>query len=255
MKKYKILTAALAAAVIGGSTAMAQLNYQNGDLILAFGKSGDNDLLVNLGSLANYQAFPASYSVDLSAAITSTFGSMTGVKWALFGVNDLNSSPLSGISQGDANTVWLSSTMATRAVPGQDTSDAFLVTPFNQIVTMMNSDLADSSLASITTPSGAVGAATVANSVQDGYSSQNISYPGQAGMLDGTWVYNIMKTGAGTEYLLQNDAYNTGNNALLEANFTLSSAGVLSVTTVPEPTTWAMVGSGMLALLAIRRRK
>lgn len=74
-------------------------------------------------------------------------------------------------------------------------------------------------------------------------------------MLDGTWVYNIMKTGAGTEYLLQNDAFNTGNNALLEANFTLSSAGVLSVTTVPEPTTWAMVGSGMLALLAIRRRK
>ena len=64
-----------------------------------------------------------------------------------------------------------------------------------------------------------------------------------------------MKTGAGTEYLLQNDAANTGNNATVLGGFSLSSAGVLSVTTVPEPSTWAMVGSGMLALLAIRRRK
>ena len=255
MKKYKILTTALAAAVLGGSTAMAQLNYTTGDLILAFGKSGTStDLLVNLGSIANYQAFPASYSFDLSSILTTTYGGMTGVKWSLFGVNDLGNNPSPGITQGDANTVWASSTTQNRTVPGNDTTDAFLVSPFNQINTLINTSLAAPSLTGISI-AGTSGAATVSSSVVDGYSSQMINYSGSPGMLDGTWAYNIMKTGAGTEYLLQNDAANTGNNATVLGGFSLSSAGVLSVTTVPEPSTWAMVGSGMLALLAIRRRK
>ena len=255
MKKHKILTAALAAAVLGGSTAMAQLNYTTGDLILAFGKAGNaTDTLVNLGSLANYQTYPASYAFDLSSVLSTYGGSLTGVKWSLFAVNDLNNGGQSGVVQGDANTVWASSTTSTRVVPGQDNTDAFLVSTFNQINTLLASVQTDGSFTGITI-AGTTGAATVSSAVADGYSAQMINYSGSPGMFDGTWSYNIMKNGAGTEYLLQNDANNTGNNALLEASFTLSSGGLLSVTTVPEPTTWAMVGSGMLALLAIRRRK
>ena len=55
MKRYKVLTAAVAAAVLSGASAMAQFNYQNGDLMAAFSNGGTTDVIVNLGSIANFQ--------------------------------------------------------------------------------------------------------------------------------------------------------------------------------------------------------
>ena len=75
MKRYKILTAAMAAAVLSGASAMAQFSYQNGDLLAAFGNGGSTDVIINLGYIAAFQQ-GTPYSQDLSAVLDSVFGSV-----------------------------------------------------------------------------------------------------------------------------------------------------------------------------------
>jgi len=114
MKKTILLSGVVAAAVLSGTSAMAQISYANGDLLAAFGKSGSSvDLVVDLGSISQYQSKNAS-TINLSSistALTSVFGGTSGVYWATFGVND--TSGASGaydatVTQADANTIWTS---------------------------------------------------------------------------------------------------------------------------------------------------
>ncbi len=242
MKKIKILTATLAVAALGGFNAMAQLNYQTGDLLAGFGNSGSaNYVLVDLGSITNFQVASAAYTWDFSSVLSSTVGGVNNnVYWSVFGVNDLINNPNSGIQQGDQNTVWNTARTLGQTVPGDQ---SFLVTPYNQIITLANVSIGaatDISAGVITAPSGTV----------DGFNSQMI--PG--GDFAGTWTYNTTRRGANLLYLMQNDPANSGSPAQNLGSFSLSSGGVLTFNTVPEPSTWAMIGSGALALLAIRRR-
>ena len=242
MKKIKILTAALATAVLSGVNAMAQLNYHTGDLLAGFATSSSSYVLVDLGSIANFQTQYSSYSWDLSSVLSSTVGTINNnVYWSVFGVNNLIANPGSGIQQGDQNTVWATSRTQGDAVPGDQ---SFLVTPYNQIITLANVSIGAGTSVSagvITAPSGTV----------DGFTSQMV--PG--GDFAGTWVGNADRRNAGVLYLLQNDPANSGNPAPTLGAFNLSSGGILTYNAVPEPSTWAMLGSGVLAFLAIRRRK
>ena len=244
MKKMKILTVALATAVLSGVNAMAQLNYHTGDLLAGFSTgSSASYVLVDLGSIANFQTQYSSYSWDLSSVLSSTVGTINNnVYWSVFGVNDLINNPGSGIQQGDQNTVWNSSKTQGQTVPGDQ---SFLVTPYNQIITLANVSIGAANNVSagvITVPSGTV----------DGFTSQMVNNPGD---FAGTWGYNTDRRNTGVLYLLQNDPANSGNPAPTLGAFNLSSGGILTYNAVPEPSTWAMLGSGMLAFLAIRRRK
>ena len=70
------------------------------------------------------------------------------------------------------------------------------------------------------------------------------------GNFGGSWYYDALNHGAGVSDLYLN---NPGvHPSTMVGSFTLGSAGQFSF--VPEPSTWAMLGSGMLALLAFRRR-
>jgi hypothetical protein len=246
MKLNKILTVAVAATVLSGAGAMAQLNYQSGDLLVGFGQTGAaKDVIVNLGSIANYQIAYSSYTNDLSGVLTAAFGGVTAnLYWSVFGVTDLNNAHLPGISQGGVNTIWNTSTTANRTVPGDDT---VLVTPFNQIKTLVNVSL-------VSPVNYAPGIITVGSGTVDGFSSQMLNNGGAIGTFNNTWGYNMGKKNAGNLDLLQNDGSNAGNTAQMLGIFNLNSAGVLTFNAVPEPSTWAMMGSGVLALLALRRR-
>jgi hypothetical protein len=73
------------------------------------------------------------------------------------------------------------------------------------------------------------------------------------GNLQGDWYYNVLNHGAGVSDLYQNDPNATRASYL--GNFSLNSSGLLTFQPVPEPSSWAMLGSGILVLIALRRRR
>jgi hypothetical protein len=254
MKKYKILSAALATAVLSGASAMAQFNYQSGDMIAAFGNGGSTDVIVDLGSISQFQnTLTAPFSYNLNSVLTSQFGSVnSSVYWAVFGVNDGGAS---GISQTDPNTVW--TTLArfnpaikstTPHVGGNSTQQQLAVQDIGTI-------------GNLTVPSGAGPGQIVdyapgielVKTSQGGFSPMmNSPFNGD---FQGDWVYNVLNNGVSLSDLYQSDP---GNRNVARANylgnFGLGSDGTLTFSPVPEPSTWAMIGSGALALLALRRR-
>jgi hypothetical protein len=254
MKKYKILTAALAAAVLGGASALAQFNYHNGDMLVAFGNGGTTDVIVDLGAISNFQTPYNTFSKDLSSVLNSTFGSVTtSLYWAVLGVNDTTLGGNSSVTQTDPYTVWASKKRINPAVPG----NAPYVAGSSAAQQLGVSDI--QTIANLTNPStpGVTDAGAgieLVNTSLGGFSSlMTGSYNGN---LQGDWSWNTLNKGAGTSDLFQSnpgDPYSDHANYL--GSVSLDSTGVFTVTTVPEPSTYAMLGSGVLALLALRRRK
>jgi hypothetical protein len=263
MKKYKFLTAAMAAAALSGVSALAQFNYQNGDLIAAFGNGGTTDVIVNLGTLSNF-TFGSPNTWNLNSVLDATFGSTSGVYWAVFGVNNTSQpgyDPL--VTQTSPYTVW--STLAenpagtqnvTPPVSGDVSSQHAAA---NQIVSILNfTSPGEAGAGQIVDYSP--GIEQVATSLGGFSSLMNNAGAGYNGNLAGTWSYNMLNTGPGTSDFYQNDPptfYNqvSSTPATYLGNFALDGSGDLAFNPVPEPSSWVMMGSGMLALFAIRRRK
>ena len=261
MKHYKILTAAIAAAVLSAASAMAQFNYQNGDLLAGFGNGGSTDVIVDLGSLASFQAGTPN-SWNLNSVLTSTFGSVnSGVYWAVFGVNDTTQTPHNtSVVQTSAYTVWSSLAESTPGV--QNSTPSVSGSASSQHLALNKID----TIANLTNPNSAspgqivdyaAGIEQVAVSLQ-GYSylMNSAINPSSNGNLQGTWAYNMLNSGTGVSDFYQN---NPGNPLVTSAtylgNFSLNSGGTLAFNPVPEPSSWVMMGSGVLMLFALRRRK
>jgi hypothetical protein len=257
MKKYKILSGVVAAAVLGGASAMAQFNYHNGDMLAAFGNGGSTDVIVDLGQISNFQAGAVTQTFNLNAVLTATFGSVnSGLYWSVFGVNDTSIGGNGSVTQTDANTMW--NTLA-RSNPANKTTTPFVggssasqQLPVGDIETIGN----------LTSPNQAgpgmivdyaPGIELVDTSL-GGYSPMmNNPYNGN---FQGDWTYNILNHGVGVSDLYQSDPGNHfSQRATYLGNFDLSSGGSLTFNAVPEPSTWAMIGTGLLTFLAIRRRQ
>jgi len=249
MKKNKILLGVVAAAVLCEMDATAQISYQNGDLLAAFRKGGSPDVIVDLGSISLYQQTgEASFQVNanLSTALQNTFGTLSTMQWSIFGVND-GGTALAG--QSDANTIWSSKRRNNAGIQSS--------APFGNA----NSDsqaLAVGDIKSIgnNTGSGSPGVSdlalgivsvdsTVANYAPDMGSPYN-------GDFEGTYSYNIERTGSGVLDLYEVNPNSPGQYL---GNFSLGSDGDLTFTAVPEPSTWAMLGTGLMTLIAIRRSR
>jgi hypothetical protein len=259
MNPNKFLTAALAVAALSGASARAQFNYQNGDLLAGFGNGGTTDVVVDLGSLANFQAgVPNSW--NLSSALNATFGSVSGsVYWAVLGVNDTTQSSFnSSVTQTSPYTVWSSLARSnpnvqngTPNVSGNANSQHLALNQIDTIVNLTSPSAAPGSIVDY-----APGVEQVSTSLGGFSSLMNPASDPLVGNLGGTWAYNMLNSGAGTSDFYQN---NPGNPLFTAANyegdFSLSSGGVLTFNPVPEPSSWAMLGGGLLALIALRRRK
>lgn len=260
MKHHTILTAALAAAVLSGVNAMAQFNYQNGDLLVGFGNGGGTDVIVDLGSIANFQNGIAN-SWDLSSVLTSTFGSVnSSIYWAVFGVNDTTQSSYNAsVVQTSPYSVWSSLARSnpgvqngTPNVSGNANSQHLAANQIESIANLTSPGEANPGLIVDYAP----GIEKVATSL-GGYSSimNSTSDPG-AGNLAETWAYNMLNNGAGVSDLFQNDP---GNPLVTPATYlgdvSLAPNGTLSFNPVPEPASCALIGSGALAVLVFRRRR
>jgi hypothetical protein len=238
---------------------MAQFNYQNGDLMVAFGNGGSTDVVVNLGSISNFQiANGGVQSWNLSGVLGQVFGATpfgSSLYWAAFGANDTTLSPSdSSVTQTSPYTVW--GTMArvdpnvqndTPSVSGNATSQHQSVNAIKTIANLTSPGAANPGLIMDYQP----GEVEVASSL-GGFSS--LMNPD--GNLGQTWSFNMLNYGGGVSDLYQNDPGNPlSTPATYLGDFTFNPDGMLTFQPVPEPSTWAMIGSGFLTLLALRRRK
>jgi len=258
MKKYKILTGIVATAVLGGASAMAQFNYHNGDMIAAFGNGGSTDVIVDLGPITPFQyAGLAPFSYDLGFVLNLEFGGVSGnLYWSVFGVNDTSITPNnSSVAQTDANTIW---TTQARSNPGIKSSTPHVG---GSSIFQQNTLVDIQSIANDTDPNAANPGliANYAPGIELVNTSVGTYSPMMTGAYNGNfqgdWTYDVLNDGAGVSDLYQSNPgnHNTQLASYLGA-FTLSPAGILTFNAIPEPSTWAMFGSGILALFAIRRR-
>jgi hypothetical protein len=251
MKTYKILTGVMAAAVLGGASAMAQFNYQNGDMLAAFGNGGTTDVIVDLGSIAQFQTGSggATLTYTLTTVLNSTFGGTTGVYWSLLGANDQTAGTYnSSVTQADPFTVW--ATDKSSIVPhvvGSSLTQSSGVGDISTMATYTSPNLASAGQIVDYAPGIELVNSTIA------FSSMMTPYNGT---LNGDLTWNALQTGPGNTTLYQSDPGNHYSNLATPLGVaSLSSGGVLTFAPTPEPSTWAMLGSGLMALLALRRRK
>jgi len=261
MKQCKILTAVLAVVGLSQAGVMAQFNYQNGDLLAGFGNGGSSDVIVDLGSLASFQAGTPN-SWNLNSVLTSTFvgGVNSSVYWAVFGVNNTTQSPYNAsVTQTSPYTVWSSLARSnpsvqnnTPEVSGNASSQHLALNQVETIVNLTSPSQANPGLIVDYAP----GVEQVATSLGGFSTLMNSASEPLAGNLSDTWAFNMLNTGAGTSDFYQN---NPGNPLSTSANylgdFSLSPGGVLTFNPVPEPSSWVMLGGGVLALFAFRRRQ
>jgi hypothetical protein len=261
MKKNKIISGVVATAALCAVNASAQITYHNGDMLAGFGNGGSKDVIVDLGSISQFQqtgASPISFS-GVSSALTTVFGAgynLNTVYWSVFGANDTTSPPYdSSVSQSDPYTIW--NTLA-RSNPNLQTSPP-LVAGSSAVQSATAGDIINT-IGGLTSPSEA-GPGQIVNVSLD-IVSVNTSLGGYSDLMNnpyngnfqGDWTYNIQNTGAGTSDLYQS---NPGNHFTQHASYlgdvVLDPSGNLTFNSAPEPSTWAMLGTGLMSLLVFNR--
>jgi len=242
---------------------MAQFNYNNGDVLAAFGNGTAPDVIVDLtqvnanNTLGNFQSHSYSMSQDLSGVLNDNFGSVnSSIYWAIFAVNDTAEPPYaSGVSQTSSTTVW--ATLG-RSDPSTQTSAPHVGGNSTAQTSMVGHILGLGNLTYPGTVNFAPGQEEINNQAGGaGFTYlNNNSAMGYNGNFGGSWTWNTLNNGAGTSDFYQSNPGNHNTQYATDLGaFGLSSGGVLTFDPVPEPSTWAMIGSGALALLALRRRK
>jgi hypothetical protein len=249
MKQTKsILLAAMIA--LTGSVAFntahaAPLSYSAGNIFIGFratgGTGADKSYLLNLGNFADLTILKGGDTpvqlFSLSSQLSTIFGSdwytRGDVQWGIFGMPDNKS-------------VVYSSTADEGNAPAKKAAGA-LATTYSNYSTMgsgYNSTIANGTYDGSTVTTGVLGEGVV------------------TGAGSGTWAAN---TAAATDFGVYSATLEAGVSTNLElwgvtastqtkyTQYDLSSGGSLSV--VPEPTTYALMGLGALLLIVAHRRK
>ena len=117
MKTFFKITGAVL--VAGWTHSLAAFTYSDTDLLLVFRKTGQNDVLCNLGNISNYlgQAYGTISPVtnwDFSQVQANFGGDLSGVKYVLMAVTTSGDSPV---------RVWLSDS-APSGLPPNDESNS-----------------------------------------------------------------------------------------------------------------------------------
>ncbi len=105
--------------LIGISAQSAPFRYVNGDLLACFRtEGGESDLVVNLGSVAGFEALPWGTTVALDgvdgARLASAFPSFAALRWAVLGAHRGNTN----LPQHPIQTLWISSPHPEPETPG-----------------------------------------------------------------------------------------------------------------------------------------
>jgi PEP-CTERM motif len=265
MKPYKLaVLSAVAASSLLNLDASAQ--FTQGDLTLGFRKSSGagNDLVVDIGTAANLTAqatadggtYQISGSFYTASQFTASGISIDSLDFSVFGDNA-------------GNTLWATanSTLATSRGNVQKNASSI----FNAI----SQGALDAGSFYAANPVNSSSAVIMPNSFTAGggtdlsYSQGVINPVLGIGNFNYFQVANEAGTTAGFDagtsplylnlYELDPSPNNIGPAGTQLGYFELDPNGSMSfnlgVAPVPEPSTWAMLGSGLLALIAVRRIK
>ncbi len=258
-----VLLAATAAALGLATTEAAVLNYDPGDLLLAFRATSDpgqsNNYIVNLGPAATFREATATFDLNvgnIGADLVSLYGAnwhtRSDVFWSVSGTSN-NASAVNGDPLRTLYATKAQSTLGVVETPWNRGSSAAQATPTNKMLSMgaafeavagtPNNSTVNSDVAFIQ-PS------TATNSY--GSLAPNFQYfVASPSTIEG----NFGNGAAGTA--LDLFRMQTGSSSALgdyEGTFTISQSGQVTFNVVPEP------GSALLAVAAglvpfVRRRR
>jgi hypothetical protein len=263
MKSTKLIMSALAVLSVCEAAVQAQtFTYNTGDLLASFRKSGSaDDLIVDLGSASNFQNASGSMNFSgVSSSLSTVFGgNLDGIYWSVFGYINTTASPL-----GAKNTLFVTEARSSINIENGP-NPSFTSSAQGQVVGEMTA-IVDGAKS---------GAATIlANQIIEIPSGLNVggdpvSYTigvGSLGDFNGTWsptVENKTPTGftggstSSASDLFQQNPVNNQDGTYL-GDFVLANDGSLTFNgpaAVPEPSTWAMLGTGALGLVAFQRSR
>jgi len=259
-----MIKVAMAGALFCGAAASAQtFTYNTGDLLASFRKSGSPDLIVDLGSVSLYQnaSAPIAISGVDSTLFTTVFGGLDGISWSVFGYVNT-----SGSSLGSQYTIWVTAPRSDITV-ANDPNASETFSSQRQAVNKMRA-IVDGATSSL------YGETVLADQIVEIPSALNVggdpvSYTvgvGTYGDFNGTWapsVENLTATGfAASSTPSVSDLFQQTPKASVQSDdipgsylgdFQLSNAGTLAFNPVPEPSFLAMIGAGMMTLVAVLR--
>ena len=262
MKKKFIPILGLAGLAVSGLSAHAQINYNDGDLILAFSQSGHSDVEADLGSIASLTSLSGGSTVQIgsfSSSLTTAGSSLNSLSFSIFGIQNNAAGSVA------ANTSYLS-TQQSGASPNSAPND---LTGSRQN-TLKSTELGilgldgfggynvngllPWSIANSAGPSVAI----ISSGNVNGYTYLAGSFNGApSGFPTSTTSSTFASGGSITADLFEFDPVGSSQKAVYAGAFTFNSNGTLdftSVVPVPEPGATGMLGAAGLLLVAFRHQ-
>jgi hypothetical protein len=252
MKKMAVLSAAAASLLWGaGVNAQTVFNYNQGDLLLGFRSSGASDLIVDIGSASLYTG--ASGQITISG----NYYNSTQFSDANLDINNLYFSVF-GATGLPSRNLWMTGVQSTPWTA----NNVFSQGPTAGIIGGIAGGAKDISSQLSAGPDNTASAVVVPNNYNSGGDTSYTVGVGSSGNLQGYFQGDIEgNTSAGfssgstplIENLFEMDTANAGNPGKLIGDFELDPNGTLTFNPVPEPSTWATLGVGMMMLTIVRK--
>ncbi|GEM_PF-2682451 len=247
MKIKQILVMAIMA-IVGIGSANASNTFSTGDVL--FGITSSTATLaytynLNLGSISNL--------ISLSSGQTKTWTLSTSDLTAIVGSGWDDSTKVSwGVASATLSNLW--ATASTTLTAGSlSTNDQAISGAKNSLANV----IAEYQNGTATTNDGA--SANIVGAVEYAKADQYSWYNQAKSNLGDSLNYTITKSlNSADTSVLALWQYSTDGTATEAGTFTLSDSGVLTYTSlaaVPEPSTYAMIGIGGLAMLRMFRRR
>ena len=267
MKSYKLAILSVTAGFLWSLDAPAQtFDYNNGDLLLGLRTpGGTSDLIVDIGAASLYSGATGPITVSgayfTSQQLTDAGLSLSTLYFSVFG----DISP--GNSSGTANTLWVTA-------PQTDNKTQALAWAAQTSYQQGNTRSQIESIAFGATYTSFEEAASADNTATAVVLPSSLDLPGESALsyTAGIGPYGNFNGNFGSNNNIEQNTSGTfsngtnpvrsdlfemipGSNGSYLGYFELDPNGTLTFNPepVPEPTTWAMVGMGLMALVGWRR--